>query len=93
MSLCLGRQVVPRRINVWLMSFRFRWFEEGSGYCGKCLSQAALGRRALNHTPHLLLTLLTCGLWAILWIRDARRAAEWKCLECGATVYKLMSTP
>jgi len=42
--------------------------------------------------PHLILTLLT-GLWAFFWIRDARRAHEWRCLDCGATVYKIMSDP
>jgi len=29
----------------------------------------------------------------IFWIRDARRKRDWQCLECGATVYKIMSNP
>ena len=77
---------------MWLMSCRFSWFEEGSGYCGRCLMQVPVGRQAINHTPHLLLTLITAGVWAILWIRHVRRVRDWRCLECGATVYKLMST-
>jgi hypothetical protein len=72
--------------------FRFSRFEEGSGYCGKCLRQVAVGRQRIRHGPHLILTLLT-GLWAVLWIRDARRSRPWKCLDCGATVYKIMSNP
>jgi hypothetical protein len=71
---------------------RFERFEEADGYCGKCLKQVPVGRQGTNHLPHLLRTLLT-GLWAILWIREARRQREWQCLKCGATVYKLMSNP
>ncbi|MFE9743571.1 hypothetical protein ACFYOT_01565 [Saccharothrix saharensis] len=26
------------------------------------------GRRGVNHGLHLVLTILTCGLWAIVWI-------------------------
>lgn len=71
---------------------RFSRFEEASGYCGRCLRQVPVGRQGINHIPHLILTLLT-GLWAILWIRDARRSRHWRCLDCGATVHKVMSNP
>ncbi|UCD50536.1 MAG: hypothetical protein JSW27_23795 [Phycisphaerales bacterium] len=74
------------------MKLRFGRFEEASGYCGKCLKQVPVGRQGIRHGPHLVLTLLT-GLWAIFWIRDARRPRPWKCLECGAEVYKIMSDP
>ena len=67
----------------------FTRFEEGTGYCGKCLKQVAVYRPKIRHVPHLVLTLLT-GFWAIFWIRDARKVREWKCLDCGATVYKIM---
>jgi len=75
-----------------LSVLRFSRFEEASGYCGKCLKQVPVGRQGINHVPHLILTLLT-GLWVFFWIRDARRAHEWRCLDCGATVYKIMSDP
>lgn len=71
---------------------RFSRFEEASGYCGKCLKQVPVGRQGIRHVPHLILTLLT-GLWAIFWILDARMKRPWLCLECGATVYKIMSDP
>jgi len=71
---------------------RFSRFEEASGYCGKCLKQVPVGRQGINPVPHLILTLLT-GVWALLWIRDARKPRPWKCLECGAEVYKIMSNP
>jgi len=75
-----------------LAMFRFSRFEEASGYCGKCLRQVPVGRQGINHVPHLILTLVT-GVWAIFWIRDARRERNWQCLECGTPVYKIMSNP
>ena len=69
---------------------RLSRFEEASGYCGRCLKQVAVGRHEINHVPHLLLTICT-GFWAVIWIRDAGRARLWRCLDCGGTVYKLMS--
>ena len=73
--------------------FRFSRFEEASGYCGKCLKQVPVGRQGINPTPHVVLTVLTVGLWTIPWILDARRERHWQCLACGATVYKIMSNP
>ena len=67
----------------------FMRYEEGSGYCGQCFKQVPVYRPKFNHVPHLVLTLLT-GFWAIFWIRDARKVYPWKCLDCGATVYKIM---
>lgn len=70
---------------------RFTRIEEGSGYCGKCLRQVAVQRVRVNHLPHLLLTFLTLGIWSIKWILDSYEVHHWKCLECGATVYKIMN--
>ena len=66
-------------------------FEEGSGYCGKCLKQAPIYRARIRHTPYIYLTLFTLGLGVIIWIRDACKKHHWKCHDCGATVYKIMS--
>jgi hypothetical protein len=71
----------------------FRRIEEASGYCGKCLKQSAVRRVRVRHWPHLILTLLT-GLWAIVWIIDARNVRKkykWRCLKCGADVYRIMA--
>jgi len=68
---------------------RFVRFEERTGYCGKCLKEVPVYRPRIKHWPHLVLTLLT-GFWVIFWIRDARKVYEWKCLDCGETVYKVV---
>lgn len=85
-------RVLIQREMAMLSVLRFSRFEEASGYCGKCLRQTAVGRQGINPVPHLILTLLT-GLWAIVWICEARRAREWRCLDCGSTVYRIMSNP
>jgi hypothetical protein len=74
------------------MGSRFSRFEEASGYCGRCLKQVPVGRQRFRHGPYLIGTLLT-GFWVFFWIRDARRPRPWKCLECGAEVYKIMNDP
>jgi hypothetical protein len=73
----------------------FRRIEEASGYCGKCLKQSAVRRVGVRHWPHLILTILTAGLWAICWVIDVRRVRKihkWRCQKCGAEVYKIMET-
>lgn len=71
---------------------RLTTFEEASGYCGKCLKQVPVFRVKILHSRYLLLSLFTAGVGVVLWIRDARKKHEWKCLDCGNTVYKIMST-
>ena len=70
---------------------RFTRIEEGSGYCGRYLKQVAVHRTRVNHLPHLLLSVVTLGIWLIKWIPAAAEVHHWKCLECGETVYKIMS--
>jgi hypothetical protein len=67
---------------------------ESSGYCGKCLKQVPIRSFCIRNWPHLILTLLTAGLWVIYWIIDSRKAKlnqQWLCMRCGSEVYKIMS--
>ena len=65
-------------------------FEEASGYCGKCLKQVPVFRVKIFHLRYLFLTLVTAGVGAVFWIRQLRKERPWNCLDCGATVYKIM---
>ena len=66
-------------------------FEEGSGYCGNCLKQVPVSRARIRHLPYVLFIIATLGLGVVIWIRDARKEHPWKCLDCGAEVYKIMN--
>jgi len=43
----------------------------------------AIGSRP-NHVLHLILTILTGGLWLIVWIILALRRGSLRCVRCGA---------
>lgn len=64
--------------------------EEASGYCGKCLKQVAVRRIKVRHLLHLIITLLTAGLWLIIWLREINKNHQWHCMRCGTIVYKIM---
>lgn len=58
-------------------------FEESSGYCTPCERQVLTRRSAPNHGLHLLLSVLTCGVWAPFWIARSMRRGGWRCSSCG----------
>ncbi|MBN1795867.1 MAG: hypothetical protein JW804_04275 [Sedimentisphaerales bacterium] len=68
-----------------------RRIEEASGYCGKCLKQVSVRRVTAKRWVLALAPL--CGLWIILWVLDIGRIksqSKWRCMKCGAEVYKIM---
>lgn len=54
-----------------------------SGYCEKCEKNVVVTRPGTNHILHLLLSLLTGGIWIIVWIICAIKIGDWQCRECG----------
>ncbi|MFA5422917.1 MAG: hypothetical protein WC374_03580 [Phycisphaerae bacterium] len=70
----------------------FRRIEEASGYCGRCLRQVPVRRLTAKRWVLALVPLL--GLWIILWVLDIGRVkseSKWKCTNCGADVYRIMT--
>jgi len=43
-----------------------------------------------NHVLHLLLTILTAGLWSIVWLLASIRIGGWRCEHCGSRVRRSM---
>jgi len=43
-------------------------------------------RKGTNHVLHLLLTVLTAGLWLIVWILVSIKIGGWRCSQCGRGV-------
>jgi len=64
-------------------------FVEVKGYCGNCQKQVLIRRKGTNHLLHLILTLLTGGLWAIVWVICAIKVNGWRCSQCGEKAGRL----
>ena len=56
--------------------------QETSKYCNHCQQQVLAVRPGTSRLKNLTLTLLTCGVWTIFWIIDARRRPGWRCRQC-----------
>lgn len=58
--------------------------EKNYGYCKKCHKRVEIYRKGCAHIVQAILSLLTCGLWLIVWLGSAIRFGGWKCVECGS---------
>lgn len=56
-----------------------------SGFCAQCNQQSKVSRANANHILHLILSVLTAGLWIIVWIGVAVKFGGWRCETCGST--------
>ena len=54
-----------------------------AGYCNACQIRTTLQAQTPNHILHLLLTLVTAGVWAIVWLLLALQRAPYRCSRCG----------
>lgn len=60
--------------------------QEATGFCKACNRQVMIRRKGTNHVLHLLLTLVTLGLWVIIWLLMSIKIGGWRCSECGLQV-------
>jgi len=59
--------------------------QEKSGHCKQCKEMRVVRRPGTNHILHLILTVLTAGLWLIVWIGVSIKFGGWRCSTCGST--------
>ncbi|MCR9096300.1 MAG: hypothetical protein NXI30_18900 [bacterium] len=59
-------------------------YDETGGYCGYCEKRVMVRRAGTNHILHLILTVLTAGLWLVIWAGSAIKAGGWRCPTCGS---------
>ena len=59
--------------------------QERSGFCGICNKRVLVRRKGTNHVLHLILSILTAGLWVIVWIFASIKFGGWRCTQCGST--------
>lgn len=59
-----------------------------SKYCKHCDKQVLATGEKPNHILHLLLTLVTAGLWIIPWIIISGKSnlSRYRCSQCGSKV-------
>ena len=55
----------------------------GTGYCPYCREEVMMACSADANLLHLALTLLTGGLWGIVWFYCQFRAQACICCQCG----------
>lgn len=58
-------------------------YAESSGWCRTCQARSLLRRRTPNHILHLLLSIVTAGLWLIVWLLLSMSNPDWLCARCG----------
>jgi DNA-directed RNA polymerase subunit RPC12/RpoP len=61
-------------------------FQETSGYCSYCKKNVLIRAQTPNHVLHLILSIITSGLWLIIWIILCIRRKEWHCSQCGKKI-------
>ena len=61
--------------------------KQASRYCVGCEGNTLAVGTTPNHILHLVLTLITFGLWGIVWILVAvGKSGGYKCSKCGLPV-------
>lgn len=59
--------------------------QEASGFCRACNRQVLVRRRGVNHLLHLVLSILTAGVWLFvwMWVYLGSVLGRWRCSQCG----------
>ena len=65
--------------------------EHSQRFCDHCGEYVLAVRKGTNHILHLLLTIVTGGIWIIVWILVSIKMGGWRCSKCGSPVYKLFT--
>jgi len=60
--------------------------EIARGYCSRCERAVAVTRPGVNHVLHLLLSIITSGIWLIVWfLVSILHIGGWRCSACGSS--------
>lgn len=55
-------------------------------HCKHCGCRVLAERPGTNHVLHLLLSILTAGLWLLIWFMASVKFGGWRCTRCGGKV-------
>ncbi len=59
--------------------------EQKAGFCVACDTTQAIERKTLNTPFHIVMTLVTCGAWAFVYLLLSLTPRPWYCVRCGGT--------
>lgn len=57
--------------------------EYSTGFCDHCNDNVKIQRKTPNHIFHFIMSILTCGIWLIVWALIASEKESWRCSRCG----------
>lgn len=59
--------------------------KQNSNYCNVCQRQSLYAKPRINHVLHLILTIVTLGLWSIVWLilGVSNSSKPMRCTTCG----------
>ncbi len=58
------------------------------GYCRVCEGNRKLERPRVNHVLHLILSIVTFGIWILVWLLVGVFKQNWRCADCGSKKVK-----
>lgn len=61
--------------------------QQSSKFCRHCRRQVLAQRQGPSHVIHAILSLLTAGLWLVVWLLACViQVGGWRCQVCGSKV-------
>ena len=60
--------------------------KQSTGFCFHCNEQILTTKQCPNHILHLFLTIITGGLWLIIWLIISMTSPNWRCSKCGLEI-------
>lgn len=66
--------------------------ETTGGFCRDCNKNTLFTRAGTSHVLHLIMTIITVGVWLIFWIGSCIKFGGWSCTQCGCTTRKARRT-
>lgn len=59
------------------------------GFCRACRAKVMAQAAAPSHLLHLVLSLLTAGLWLPIWLLLSATSGAFRCTHCGSKVSRI----
>ena len=55
-----------------------------TGFCDVCTCRVRIERRGVNNILHLIMSIITAGVWLIIWLLNHVVRQPWRCVQCGS---------